>query len=142
MALLGVLAGIAVLLTCTMFVTKERMLGFPCVIFWALVGGQAYILSTIPWGDIYFYIAFASLLGMTTFTALASFGLRESLDTIADVELEKGEEGYVDEKGKDEVDAVFSTEEGAEPSRRTKALRDRAAKRRTGESKPRRRFKW
>lgn len=135
---------IPVALTVAMFVTRERMLGFPCVMFWAVLGGYAYTQSNTPWGDWQFYLAFASLFGMTIFTALAAFGLREKLETIAEEEMEEGEGGYIDEgkSKKDKVDEVFSTEGETEPSRRTKALRERAEKRRTGESKPRRRFRW
>ena len=78
---------IAVGLTCAMFYTKEAMLGFPCALFWAILGGYCYTQSTIPWGDIYYFLAFASLFGMTTFTALSAYGLREKRDTIADEEL-------------------------------------------------------
>ena len=134
MALLSLLAFIAVVLTWAMFSARESMLGFPCVIFWALVGGQAYTLSATPWGDIYYYLFYASLFGMTTFTALAAFGLREIRDTIAEEELETGDEGKYFDEGKSEGET--------EPSSRTKALRERAEKRRTGEYKRPRRIKW
>lgn len=131
MALLSILAFIAVMLTWTMFSSRERMLGFPCVIFWALLGGQAYTLSTIPWGDIYYYIAFSSLLGMTTFTALGAYGLREKRDTIADEELEKGgDRELIDEQKRDDYEEIFSSGIEEKPSRRTRKLRERAKGRR------------
>ena len=114
-------------LTATMFVTKERMLGFPCTIFWAIFGGYAYTQSTIPWGDIYYYLAFGSLLGMTTFTALAAFALREKRDSLADESMEKGEGKYIDESKKE--DNPWGDEEG-KPSKRTKGVRERADQRR------------
>jgi len=130
MSLLGILAGIAVLLTCVMFATRQSMLGFACAIFWAITGAQAYTLSTTPWGDIYYYLFFASAFGMTIFTAIAAFGLREKRDTIADKEIETGEGEYIDE-GEGQTDLEFhSGEEKQEPSARVQALRKRATERR------------
>lgn len=132
--LLASLGFIAVVLTCTMFATKSAMLGFPCALFWAIFGADAYVVSTIPWGDIYFYMAFGSLLGMTPFTALAAFALREKHDTIADESMEKGEGGFIDE-GSSEVgkmDAMFSTDGDGKRSRRTDELHKRAEDRRSG----------
>lgn len=97
--LLLILLVVSVALTCAMFASRNAMLGFPSAMFWAISGGQAYIISAAVW-DIYFIIAFASLLGMTTFCALGAYGLREKRDTIADEEMEKGERGHIDEKGK------------------------------------------
>lgn len=126
MSLLGILAGIAVLLTCLMFATRQSMLGFACAIFWVITGAQAYTLSETPWGDIYYYIFFASALGMTSLCILGAVGLREKKDTIADEELAKGEGEYVDEsKGEKEGETE------PQPSKRTQALRKRAENRRT-----------
>ena len=131
MALLGILAGIAVLLTCVMFATRESMLGFACAIFWVIMGAQAYTLSTTPWGDIYYYMYFASAFGMTIFCILAAMGLREKRDSIADEELEKGDGTYVDEvEGGKEPD-LLSAEPEPKPSKRTLALRKRAENRRS-----------
>lgn len=127
--LLTVLAFISVSLTCTMFAVRQPMLGFACALFWAITGAQAYALSTVPWGDIYFYMAFASLLGMTTFTALGAYGLREKRDTIADEEFEAGEGEYIDENQQNKK-AEDSGE--ARPSERTLRLRKRAERRRSG----------
>ena len=129
MALLGILAGIAVLLTCLMFATRQSMLGFACAIFWMITGAQAYTLSTEPWGDIYYYLFFASAFGMTIFCILAAVGLRERRDTIADEELEKGEGEYIDES-KGEPD-LLSEEPEPQLSKRTQALRKRAENRRS-----------
>ncbi len=121
---------ISVVLTCTMFATKQAMLGFACAIMWALTGGEAYILSTATW-DIYFLLAFASLLGMTTLTIFGAFGLREKRDTIADEELEEGEGELIGEQHKDD---------GSEPKVKTRreALHERAKRRREGEIQRRR----
>ena len=83
-------------LTCTMFVSGQAMLGFPCAILWAIVGGHCYLQSAVPWGDIYYYLFFTAF-GMTIFTIIAAVGLREKRDTLADEELEKGYGTYVDE---------------------------------------------
>ena len=124
--LLTALMIIAIALTCAMFATRERMLGFPCAIFWIMTGAQSYTLSTTPWGDMYYYLFFASSFGMTLFCILAAFGLREKRDAIADEELEKGEGEVV---GEDEEKP--DKEESSKPSKRTLALRKRAADRRT-----------
>lgn len=120
--LMATLTVIAVVLTTTMFATRQAMLGFPSAMFWAILGGYAYTQSTVPWGDIYFYFAFASLLGMTTFCALGAFALRERRDTIADVEMQDEEEGG-------EEEGAFIDEVTSKPSKRTQALRDRAKQR-------------
>lgn len=118
-------------LTVAMFLTRERMLGFPCALFWAIFGGYCYLQSETPWGDIYYYLAFGSLFGMTIFTALAAYGMREKRDTIGEVETEEGEESYIDEgKGKDEDEVDKALEFGSKPSKRTLALRARADRRR------------
>lgn len=142
MALLAVLVFVAVVLTAIMFATKQSMLGFPCVIFWAILGGQAYTLSATTW-DTYYLIFFACTLGMTTFCALGAWGLREPRDTIADEELDEEvrdtekEEKYIDEGTKvGEIDELFSVEsEDGKPSKRTEAVRGRAKKRRTKDRK-------
>jgi hypothetical protein len=116
------------------------MLGFPCAIFWTIFGAHCYNLSIDPWGDIYYYLFFAAL-GMAIFTMIAAFGLREKRDTIADAEMDEEEseedKGYVGDKDQEDI---FSVEPESEPSQRIKDLRDRAARRRLGESrKPSRR---
>ena len=130
MTLLGILFGIALILTHAMFTSKQPVLGFACAMFWMIAGGQAYTLSVIPWGDIYFYLFFAASFGMTIFTALAAFGLREKRDTLADEEMEEGDEGGYIGEGKDKLDPLFEIEDEAKPSRRVQALRDRAKQRR------------
>ncbi len=127
--LLAILGIIALALTCTMFVSKQAMLGFPCLIFWALTGGQSYLQSTVPWGDIYFYLYFSSF-GMAIFCAFAAFALRTKKEEIEAGELYidegKPEETYIDESGPSESEELED-----KPSRQVRAVRDRAAKRRS-----------
>ena len=119
---------LAAILTYAMFSSRQAMLGFPCAIFWAILGAYSYTLSTIPWGDIYFYLFFASMFGMTLFCAFAAYGLREIKDVGTD------EDEFIDEKAgqaqseKVEEDAYSDEEVG--PSRRVQELRDRAKRRR------------
>ena len=94
--LLQVLGFIAVGLTIAMFYTKESMLGFPCALFWALLGGFCYGESAATW-DIYYLVFFACLLGMVPFTIYGAWGLREPRDSIGDEDFEQGEGAYADE---------------------------------------------
>lgn len=126
--LLTALIIISLALTCTMFATRERMLGFACAMFWMITGAQAYTLSTVMW-DMYYFLFFASAVGMTIFCILAAFALREKRDAIADEELEQGDGKYVGEQEK-EPD-LLSEEPEPKPSKRTQALRKRAEDRRT-----------
>ena len=90
--LLALIGFIAVILTYTMFQSRNSTLGFPCAIFWFIFGAHCYGLSTVPWVDVYFYLFIASSLGMTIFCALAAYGLREQKD----VESDEGE--FIDEQ--------------------------------------------
>ena len=110
------------------FATRQMMLGFPCAIFWFVAGAQAYTLSTVPWGDIYFYVFFASAFGMTIFCAFAAYGLREKKDSGTD------EDEYIDEKGGSPEDGknvgeASSEDDSARASRHTVAIRERAKRR-------------
>ncbi|KKM65834.1 hypothetical protein LCGC14_1487290 [marine sediment metagenome] len=140
MTLLSFLGFMAVVLTVAMFATRQSMLGFPSAIFWAITGAQAYTLSTVPWGDIYYYIAFASLLGMTSFTALGAFGLREKRDTLADEGMDDDskvkDDSFIDEHEKEADTDYWSGKDGeTPPSERSAAVRERAARRRSGTSR-------
>lgn len=129
--LLTALMIIALALTCAMFATREKMLGFPCAIFWIMTGAQSYTLSTTPWGDLYYYLFFASSFGMTAFCILASFALRERRDTLGDEALEKGDGDDIDEVGGGKEPDLLNEEPEPKLSRRTQALRKRAEDRRT-----------
>lgn len=133
MTLLIVFCFVAVALTVAMFVSRNPMLGFPSAMFWALFGGQAYVQSTAAW-DMYFLVAFASLLGMVTFCAFGAYGLREKKDSRTD------EDEYIDEKGskesyydeakpepEDDSDGFFAKSATTKASQN---LRERAEKRR------------
>ena len=108
-------------LTIAMFATKERMLGFACTIWWAVVSGYYYSKWTIAWVDIEYFCFFAGM-GMAIFTMLAAFGLRERQKGIGEEEMERRDGGYIDEGGKE-------TDEMSE-SPRTRALHRRADDRR------------
>jgi hypothetical protein len=103
--LFAVLAFAAVVLTYAMFQSRNAMLGFPAAIMWALLGGYCYTQSTVPWGDIYFYLFVASVLGMTPFSMFAAYGLRTKKE-----ELKEGGE-YIDE-GKDDLRFIDEDRKG------------------------------
>lgn len=115
---------IALALTCTMFATRQAMLGYPSAMFWAVTGGVAYTYSDATW-DTYYFIFFAATLGMTIFCVIAAFGLREQKDTGTD------EKDFIDESTNIVDDGNHSDDE-TEPvmSERTRNLRKRAASRR------------
>lgn len=119
---------IALGLTIAMFATRQMLLGYPCVIFWAILGGYAYTESTIAWGDWQFYLFFASAFGMVSFCALAMYALRtkKEEEEEGDQLIDEGKDDtrYVDE-GKDE-----SEESEGGTSRQRKSVRDRADRRR------------
>ncbi len=145
--LFGVLAFAAVGLTFAMFHTRQMMLGFPCAIFWAVLGGYAFTQSVTE-GDIFYLLFFASM-GMTIFSVLAMYGLKTKKQEIQDGD------SFLDEQGKDDryfdegknprgqADPSMEIAEAgdsmqfsaSEPSRRvskrSKEIRNRAERRRT-----------
>lgn len=130
---LDVLAMMAVVLTLTMFVTRNALLGFPSAIMWAILGGYSYTLSVNDW-DVPYLLFFASAFGMVIFTIFAAYSLREKRDTIADEDMEKGEGKFIDE-GKGEEHSESDELEESQTGERTRRLRERAKKRRTGEKR-------
>ena len=133
--LFAVLAFTAVVLTYGMFQSRSSMLGFPCLIFWAILGGYCYQESTATW-DIYYLLFFGSF-GMAIFSAFAAFGLRTKKEELAEGDefIDEGKEDikFIDEGGKGggEDTEDESGPDGEKPSRRTRDIRDRANKRRT-----------
>ena len=131
--LFAVLAFAAIMLTYGMFQSKQAMLGFPCMIFWAILGGYCYQQSTVTW-DIY-YLTFFGAFGMAIFSAFAAFGLRTKKEELAEgdefIDEGKDDVQFIDEGGK--VNSTGDTVEpdGEKPSRRTRDIRERANKRRT-----------
>ena len=115
-------------LTCTMFATRQMMLGFPSGMFWAILGGYAYTQSLVLW-DIYYIVFFASM-GMLIFTIFAAFALREKIDTIGEMEMEKGD-------GPDLIDEPETPKATVKQDdfKTRRDLRERARKRRA-------RFSW
>ena len=130
--LLGSLVVIALGLTITMFAKRESMLGFPSVIFWGILSGYAYIESAATW-DMYYFLFFGAA-GMAVFSAFAAFGLREKRDAYGDLEIDddskEPEPTPIDET---KADDPFSVSDNRQPSARTKKIRQRADKRRTGD---------
>jgi len=151
------LCGLALGLTVAMFLSRNPMLGFPAGLFWAVLGGYAYTMSTTPWGDWQFFLAIASLLGMLPFCAFGAYGLREKKDTGTD------EDEYIDERGggrehyygearqtsyresvaerqsphSDDLPSDHELDRPTRPSARTRMLRRRAAERKTGNTQKR-----
>lgn len=124
--LLTMLGFISVALTWAMFQSKSSMLGFPCAIFWAIFGADAYQQSTAVW-DIYYLIFFGSF-GMVIFTMFAAYGLRTKKEEAKEGDLYFDEGGdkdvkFIDE-GKDEDDED-------KPSKRRAGIRLRADQRRS-----------
>jgi len=130
--LLAGLIVIATALTCVMFASKSSMLGFPCLIFWAIMGGYCYQESVAAW-DLY-YLTFFGAFGMAIFSAFAAYALRTKKE-----EAEEGDQ-YFDEGGDKDVKFIDESgsgkvatdeDEGEKPSRRTRSIRERASRRRT-----------
>lgn len=145
--LLSILLFVAVFLTLAMFLSKSMMLGFPCLIFWAIAGSQGYLCSTVMW-DIY-YLIFFGCMGMTIFSGFAMYGLRERRDTIGDKSMESGDGNFIDETSssntKEDMPDIepdnesYIDEPRSKPSKRTQALRRRAEERKSGEIRSKKR---
>jgi len=130
--LLAGLIVIATTLTATMFVSKSSMLGFPCLIFWAIMGGYCYQESATTW-DIY-YLTFFGAFGMAIFCAFAAYALRTKKEEAEEGDLYFDEGGDKDVKFIDEGDGdqnVAGDDEGEKPSRRIREIRERASRRRS-----------
>jgi len=78
-----------------MFITKAQLLGFPSGIFWAILAGHAYTLSTETW-DIEYFIFFASIF-MAIFCFLAMYALRTKKEEDRDGEHWLDKEPMIDE---------------------------------------------
>ena len=151
MTTLGIVLGVAVLLTIALFLSKEPMLGFACVIFWIIAGAQAYTMRLSTW-DVPYAIFFGSF-GMVLLCGIGSFQYykgskkgRRNEDT--DFIDEEDRSQYIGEN-KNEADRAERTansdamsesdmpsdrdiDRPSRPSVRTQDLRDRARKRKTG----------
>lgn len=129
-----VLMAISVALTWALFQSRQAMLGFPCGIFWAILGGYAYTqtASFFPPTDIYAFLGIASLLGMTPFTIFAAYGLRTKKEELAEGDefIDEGKDDikFIDEGGKDKDTEPESDEE--KPRRVSRSIRERASRRR------------
>jgi len=129
--LLAGLIVIATTLTATMFASKSSMLGFPCLIFWAITSGYCYQESGATW-DNYYFMFFASIF-MGVFCAFAAYALRTKKEEAREGDLYFDEGGDKDVKFIDEGDGGkdATDEYGEKPSRRTRSIRERASRRRT-----------
>jgi hypothetical protein len=132
------LAAVAVTLTFLMFMTRNMMLGFPCFIFWALLGGDSYTLSLVTW-DMYYFLFFAAM-GMAIFCMIAAFALRKSdLDAKkkdhieSDKMIDEGKDTTLDNTPKESSQYFDEGGKGSGESRRSKELHARAEARRSGE---------
>jgi len=134
--LLLVLIIVSVALTWAMFQSRSVMLGFPCAIFWAILGGYTYQQSTATW-DIYYLVFFGSF-GMAIFSMFAAYALRTKKEEAEEGDLYFDEGGDKDVKFIDEGGSSKNKEtepelgdDGEKPGRRTRGIRDRASRRRT-----------
>jgi len=133
--LLAGLIIIATTLTATMFASKSSMLGFPCLIFWSIMGGYCYQESAATW-DIY-YLTFFGSFGMAIFCAFAAYALKTKKEEAEEGDLYFDEGGdsdvkFIDEGSKSVKSVVADDDDDDEkPSRRTRSIRERANKRRT-----------
>jgi hypothetical protein len=125
--LFAVLAFAAVVLTYAMFQSRQAMLGFPCLIFWAILGGYCYQQSTVTW-DIY-YLTFFGSFGMAIFCAFAAYGLKTKKEEIAegDAFIDEGKDDikFIDEDAKSDV-----ADDEDKPRRTSRNIRERAERRR------------
>lgn len=105
---LGLIMGLillALVLTYALFRTREVMLGFPCLMFWAILGAWFYQESSATW-DIHYDIFFACM-GMAIFTSYASYALRKGTLSGPDADIDEEKPGqepsysqYMDESDK------------------------------------------
>jgi hypothetical protein len=142
----AVIGLIALGLTIVLFWAREPMMGWAAVIFWLIFGGACFYRSTAVW-DIYYFVGFGSILGMTILCGAGSFQFYKSGkngDFIGD---EGDKTQYIGESKSDahrenraETDDSMSEqdmpsddemERRPRPSARTQDLRDRAKKRKT-----------
>jgi len=142
-----ILGAIAVTLTLVMFRSKEPMLGFACVIFWSLFGAQCINLAVYDW-DIYFTTGFGALLGMNILCGMGAFqffkGSRKGREDSDFIDKDDGTQYLGESKSEarraenlDNDDSMSesnddSMDRPSQPSARTKELRERARKRKTG----------
>ena len=134
--MLFLLGFIAATLTATMFATRQMMLGFPCLIFWAILSGYAYQQSTTTW-DIYYLLFFGAIF-MGVFCAFAAFALRTKKEEAQEGDLFFDEGGdkdvkFIDEGGSggSSKDETVVDEDGEKPSRLSRDIRERASRRRS-----------
>lgn len=119
--IMSITCGAATFLTIAMFATKSMLLGFPCLIFWAIFGGYCYTISTATW-DMYYFLFFGAM-GMAIFCVLAAYALRTRKE-----EAEEGDH-LIDEGADKDVKYIDEEQDGV--SRFQRKVRDNAERRRT-----------
>ncbi len=128
--LFAVLAFAAVVLTYAMFQSRQAMLGFPCLIFWAILSGYCYQQSTTTWDT--YYLTFFGAMGVGIFCAFAAYGLRTKKEDLAEGDefIDEGKDDlkFIDEGGNGKGEEVADEDK---PRRTSRNIRERAAKRRT-----------
>jgi hypothetical protein len=139
----------AVFLTSIMFVTKNMLLGFPSLIFWAIAGADALTMSSATW-DMY-YILFFACMGMAIFSAFAMYTLRlKDIDPgrndydDADPMMDEGKDQMMDDLPRESSQYIDEGKDdfgSSQPSRRVRDLRRRAAARRSG-NPPKKKIEW
>ena len=139
--MLFVLAGAAVFLTIAMIGFKQMMLGPPCAIFWAILGGYAYQESTATW-DMEYFLFFASM-AMAIFSLYAMYGVRprdlspgkeewDDTESYADEGNSEGEPASESGGGDIEKDEIGDERRKNREKRRDARRRVNAMLRRTG----------
>jgi len=106
------LAFVAAGMTYAMFLSRNRLLGFPSGLFWAICGGYAYTLSATPWGDWQYYLFFGSM-GMVIFSVIGQYALRERPSKRDDEMIDEGEDDtkYIDEDTDETIKRAFYGDE-------------------------------
>lgn len=144
----GLLGLIALGLTVALFWAREPMLGWAATIFWLAFGGACFWRSTAVW-DIYYVVGFASMLGMTILCSAGAFqfyrtgkkgdfiddnGKGDRTQYIGESKSEASRAEGIDEGDtmSEPRDSDDSMDRPSQPSARTRELRERAEKRKTG----------
>jgi len=120
---------IPIALTVATFLSSQYMLGFPCAIFWMILGSYMYQQSAIPWGDWQYFMFIGSCLGMVPFTVFATLGIRKQSRSF----VEEAEDIVKDEEFEDreiDIETLEPRNRGNGKRNMSTGIRARAQKRR------------
>lgn len=142
------LVAIALILTLTLFTSRNMLLGYPAAMFWGLTGGQFYQLSSATW-DIE-YLTFFACMGMVIFCVLAMYALRKrDLDTEVpdwlDTEefADEGKKGRKTEKVNTEIRSMWEdSDDEMESQSQPRVTSERAQERRKSPSRKKKQTGW